>query len=78
MDEKAFTKELDHWTEQLNECRQLSEGQVKTLCEKVRHRSMLIRNLSSASCLFSLLPSRHFKNGVVSLDFTARRVLFIR
>lgn len=35
MDEKAFTKEIDQWIEQLNECKQLSEGQVKTLCEKV-------------------------------------------
>lgn len=35
MDEKAFTKDLDQWIEQLNECKQLSEGQVKTLCEKV-------------------------------------------
>lgn len=36
MDEKAFSKELDQWIEQLNECKQLSEGQVKSLCEKVR------------------------------------------
>lgn len=35
MDEKAFSKELDQWIEQLNECKQLSESQVKTLCEKV-------------------------------------------
>lgn len=35
MDEKAFTKELDQWIEQLNECKQLSENQVKSLCEKV-------------------------------------------
>lgn len=41
MDEKPFTKELDQWIEQLNECKQLSEGQVKTLCEKVRYLSTL-------------------------------------
>lgn len=35
MDEKAFTKEIDQWVEQLNECKQLTESQVKTLCEKV-------------------------------------------
>lgn len=35
MDEKLFTKELDQWIEQLNECKQLSENQVKILCEKV-------------------------------------------
>lgn len=36
MDDKCFTKELDGWIEQLNECKQLSENQVKVLCEKVR------------------------------------------
>lgn len=35
MDDKSFTKELDGWIEQLNECKQLSENQVKVLCEKV-------------------------------------------
>lgn len=35
MDDKSFTKELDQWVEQLNECKQLSENQVRTLCEKV-------------------------------------------
>lgn len=37
MDEKVFTKELDQWIEQLNECKQLSEPQVKSLCEKVSY-----------------------------------------
>ncbi|KAM7246255.1 hypothetical protein CapIbe_002553 [Capra ibex] len=36
MDEKVFTKELDQWIEQLNECKQLSESQVKSLCEKAK------------------------------------------
>lgn len=35
MDEKATCKELDQWIEQLNNCKQLSESQVKTLCDKV-------------------------------------------
>ena len=35
MEDKSFTKELDQWIEQLNECKQLSENQVRTLCEKV-------------------------------------------
>ena len=35
MEDKVFTKELDQWIEQLNECKQLSENQVKILCEKV-------------------------------------------
>lgn len=29
-------KELDQWIDQLMECKQLAENQVKTLCEKVR------------------------------------------
>lgn len=41
MDEKSFTKELDGWIEQLNECKQLTENQVKLLCEKVRWSAML-------------------------------------
>lgn len=36
MDEKAVCKELDQWIEQLNDCKQLTESQVKTLCDKVR------------------------------------------
>lgn len=36
MDDKSFTKEVDGWIEQLNECKQLTENQVKLLCEKVR------------------------------------------
>lgn len=35
MEDKTFTKELDQWIEQLNECKQLTENQVRTLCEKV-------------------------------------------
>lgn len=33
--EKTSMKELDQWIEQLYECKQLSETQVKTLCDKV-------------------------------------------
>jgi hypothetical protein len=36
MEEKAALKELDQWIEQLNECKQLTESQVKTLCDKVK------------------------------------------
>lgn len=35
MEDKAQMKELDHWIDQLMECKQLAENQVKTLCEKV-------------------------------------------
>lgn len=58
MDEKAFTKEIDQWIEQLNECKQLSEGQVKTLCEKVRSVSIItLSTLMGRLCLPT--PCRH-------------------
>lgn len=51
MEDKSFTKELDQWIEQLNECKQLTENQVRTLCEKV---SWLKK------CSFILIQSAHF------------------
>ena len=41
MEDKASLKELDNWIEQLMECKQLGENQVKTLCEKVRSAASL-------------------------------------
>ena len=35
VDDKATAKDLESWIEQLMECKQLSEAQVKTLCDKV-------------------------------------------
>ena len=35
MEDKTTSKDLDAWIGQLNECKQLSEPMVKTLCEKV-------------------------------------------
>jgi serine/threonine-protein phosphatase 2A catalytic subunit len=40
VENKAEAKELDQWIEQLNECKQLTENQVKTLCDKVATNSM--------------------------------------
>ncbi|XP_061786066.1 serine/threonine-protein phosphatase 2A catalytic subunit beta isoform-like isoform X3 [Nerophis lumbriciformis] len=34
MDDRSASKELEGWIEQLNECKQLSENQVRVLCEK--------------------------------------------
>ena len=39
--DRSNAKELDEWIEQLYECKQLSEAQVRTLCEKVRRNSSL-------------------------------------
>jgi len=35
MEDRSSCKELDQWIEQLMECKQLTENQVKALCEKV-------------------------------------------
>ena len=34
--DRPFLRDVDQWVEQLYECKQLSEAQVKLLCEKVR------------------------------------------
>ncbi|KAL3198544.1 hypothetical protein MRX96_014360 [Rhipicephalus microplus] len=36
IEDKTALKELDAWIEQLNECKQLTENQVKTLCDKAK------------------------------------------
>lgn len=36
MEDKTTLKDLDQFIEQLNECKQLTETQVKTLCDKVK------------------------------------------
>lgn len=33
---REFVKEIDEWISQLYECKQLTENQVKILCDKVR------------------------------------------
>lgn len=39
MEDKTTLKDLDQWIEQLNECKQLTEAQVKTLCDKVNGKA---------------------------------------
>lgn len=54
MEDKSFTKELDQWIEQLNECKQLSENQVRTLCEKVSTNlteRIIFVGLKNAPCI---------------------------
>ena len=50
-DDRSTAKELDQWIEQLYECKQLSEPQVKTLCEKVT--SCLMGTQLHSFCLFT-------------------------
>jgi hypothetical protein len=55
MEEKAVVKELDQWIEQLNECKQLAENQVKTLCEKVRTFNVLFASMECFKYLWFVL-----------------------
>ena len=48
-EERGSTGELDQWIKQLNDCKQLSENQVKTLCEKV--------NCTGSNLYFSIVPA---------------------
>ncbi|TDH05056.1 hypothetical protein EPR50_G00140090 [Perca flavescens] len=59
MDEKPFTKELDQWIEQLNECKQLSEGQVKTLCEKAKEILTKESNVQEVRCPVTVCGDVH-------------------
>lgn len=55
MDDKASSKELDQWIEQLNDCKQLTENQVKTLCDKVRFtttKKKMYNHFSCVICIF--------------------------
>lgn len=50
MEVKATTKDLDQWIEQLNECNQLTELQVRTLCEKVKYQGKTILAQKMSCC----------------------------
>ncbi|KAL6053193.1 hypothetical protein STEG23_025369 [Scotinomys teguina] len=59
MDEKLFTKELDQWIEQLNECKQLSESQVKSLCEKAKEILTKESNVQEVRCPVTVCGDVH-------------------
>lgn len=66
VDDKASCKELDQWIEQLNDCKQLTENQVKTLCDKV----MIIY------ILYVLLKNQYFPLTKSLLGFLFGQVKF--
>ncbi|RLW02868.1 hypothetical protein DV515_00006939 [Chloebia gouldiae] len=83
MEEKVFTKELDQWVEQLNECKQLSEGQVKSLCEKVDNEKWKLRiELANASECKRVLeeakavktPSKHPAKEILTKESNVQEV----
>ncbi|MGH0173799.1 UNVERIFIED_CONTAM: hypothetical protein FKN15_070378 [Acipenser sinensis] len=59
MDDKVFTKELDQWVEQLNECKQLTENQVRTLCEKAKEILTKESNVQEVRCPVTVCGDVH-------------------
>lgn len=55
IEDRAAAKELDQWIEQLNDCKQLSENQVKTLCEKVKKWVYRVEVSGIVWCYFQCL-----------------------
>ncbi|KAJ3645259.1 hypothetical protein Zmor_022928 [Zophobas morio] len=59
MDDKASCKELDQWIEQLNDCKQLSENQVKTLCDKAKEILSKESNVQEVKCPVTVCGDVH-------------------
>ncbi|GLV41671.1 microtubule star [Carabus blaptoides fortunei] len=59
MDDKASSKELDQWIEQLNDCKQLTENQVKTLCDKAKEILAKESNVQEVKCPVTVCGDVH-------------------
>ena len=59
MDDEAFTKDLDQWVEQLNECKHLNENQVRTLCEKAKEILTKESNVQGVRCPVTVCGDVH-------------------
>lgn len=74
MEDKTTIKDLDQWIEQLNECKQLTETQVKTLCDMVITRPNYLYNhlfqFTSAPTSYWFVKLQ-FKSGCRHLTATA-------
>jgi len=58
-EEKSSLKDLDGWIEQLMECKQLSENQVKTLCEKAKEILAKESNVQEVKCPVTVCGDVH-------------------
>ena len=58
-DDKQNFKDLDAWIEQLMECKQLSENQVKILCEKAKEIQSKESNVQGVKCPVTVCGDVH-------------------
>ena len=59
LEDKTTLKELDQWIEQLTECKQLSESQVKPLCEKAKEILTKESNVQEVRCPVTVCGDVH-------------------
>lgn len=57
--DKSMTKDLDQWIEQLNDCKQLSENQVKTLTDKAKEILSKESNVQDVRCPVTVCGDVH-------------------
>lgn len=58
-DQYQFNKDLDQWIEQLMECKQLAEPQVRQLCEKARDILSHESNVQDVKCPVTVCGDVH-------------------
>ena len=56
---KASTKELDVWIEQLKECKQLQENNVKFLCDRAKDILAKESNVQEVNCPVTVCGDVH-------------------
>uniref|UniRef100_A0A914PP91 protein-serine/threonine phosphatase n=1 Tax=Panagrolaimus davidi TaxID=227884 RepID=A0A914PP91_9BILA len=57
--DREFSKEVDEWIENLYECKQLSEHQVKLLCDKAREILKNESNVQEVKCPVTVCGDVH-------------------
>ena len=60
--DKTALKELDGWIEQLMECKQLAESNVKTLCEKVSQKIKFLTIFNNSLVFMGVMLSSEFRS----------------
>lgn len=58
-EQNRFNKELEQWIEQLMECKQLTEAQVRQLCDKAREILINESNVQDVKCPVTVCGDVH-------------------